>query len=122
MKLYHHIQLSKRIRYMFKRTNSKWDGYYYFARNESQYIDYLNQNKKRYKVFKNVKLYKLLDECKVSEYFSPYIFRLNEDKTNWAVKFYPEIKTKNAELIIKRDPLKMQDILTSQNKFKYIQQ
>jgi hypothetical protein len=36
-------------------------------------------------------------------------------------KYYPEIKTKNAELIIQRDPLKMQDILVSENKFKYIQ-
>lgn len=115
-------KLSKRIRYMFKRTGSKWDGYYYFARSEPQYIDYLNQSKKKYKIFKNVKLYKILEECKVKEYFSPYIFRLNEDKTSWTVKFYSEIKTKNAELIIKRDPLKMQDVLVSQNKFKYIQQ
>ena len=115
-------KLSKRIRYMFKRTGSKWDGYYYFARSEPQYIDYLKQNKKKYKIFKNVKLYRLLDECKVKEHFSPYIFRLNEDRTNWAIRFYPEIKTKNAELIIKRDPLKMQDVLVSQNKFKYIQQ
>jgi len=35
-------KLSRRIAYMFKRTNSKWDGYYYFARSEKQYIDYLN--------------------------------------------------------------------------------
>ena len=41
-------KLSKRIRYMFKRTGSKWDGYYYFARSEPQYIDYLNQSKKKY--------------------------------------------------------------------------
>jgi hypothetical protein len=27
-------KLSKRISYMFKRTNSKWDGYYYFTRSE----------------------------------------------------------------------------------------
>jgi hypothetical protein len=53
---------------------------------------------------------------------SPYIFRLNEDKTRWMSKYYPEIKTKNAELIIVRDALTMNDVMTSYNKFKYIQQ
>ena len=115
-------KLARRIQYMFKRTKSKWDGYYYFARTENQYKDYLNQSKKKYKIFQNVKLYKLLEECKISEHSKPYIFRLAEDKTAWMSKFYKEIKSKNAELIIKRDPLKMQDILVSENKFKYIQQ
>ena len=115
-------KLSTRIQYMFKRTKSQWDGYYYFARTEPQYEEYLTQNKKKYKIFKNVFLYKLLEECKVRENDRPYIFRLSEDKTKWFRKFYPEIKTKNAELIIQRDPLKMKDLLTSQNKFKYIQQ
>lgn len=114
-------KLAKKIQYMFRRTNAKWDGYYYFARNEAQYKDYLSQSKRKYKVFQNVKLYKLLDECKITEHSKPYIFRLAEDKTAWMTKFYKEIKTKNAELIIQRDPLKMGDILTSQNKFKYIQ-
>lgn len=115
-------KLANRIRYMFKRTNSKWDGYYYFARGESQYIDYLQQSRKKLKVFKNVRLYKLLDEVKVKCHSSPYIFRLNESKTGWMSKYYDEIKTDKAELIIVRDPLKMSDILTSKNKFKYIQQ
>ncbi len=116
------IKLSKRIQYMFKRTQSKWDKYYYFAITENQYISYLKQNRKKYKIFKNILLYKLLEECKISEHSKPYIFRLEEDKTNWMRKFYPEIKTDKAELIIQRDPLKMKDILTSENKFKYIQQ
>ena len=114
-------KLAKRIQYMFKRTKAIWDKHYYFARTENQYIDYLNQSRKKYKIFQNVKLYKLLDECKIKEHSSPYIFRLNEDKTAWFQKFYKEIKTDKAELIIKRDPLKMKDILVSQNKFKYIQ-
>ena len=42
-------KLAKKIEYMFKRTNSEWDGYYYFARSENQYIEYLKQNKKKYK-------------------------------------------------------------------------
>ena len=115
-------KLSKRIAYMFKRTKSKWDGYYYFTRSESQYLDYLSQSRKKNKVFKDVFLFKLLEELKVKESSAPYIFRLNEQKTGWMTKYYKEIKTQNAELIIVRDPLQMKDILTSENKFKYIQQ
>lgn len=114
-------KLAKRISFMFKRTKSEWDGHYYFALTENQYIDYLKQNKKKYKIFKNVMLYKLLEECKVYEGSHPYIFRLNEDKTYWMKKFYPEIKTKNAELIIQRDPLNMKELMTSNNKYKYLQ-
>lgn len=115
-------KLSKRIAYMFKRTKSKWDGYYYFTRSEKQYIDYLSQKQKKYKVFKDVFLYKLLEELKIKESSAPYIFRLKEQRTGWMTKYYKEIKTENAELIIVRDPLQMKDILTSENKFKYIQQ
>ena len=115
-------KLSKRISYMFKRTNSTWDGYYYFTRSEYQYKNYLKQSKKQYKTFENVYLYKLLEEVKVRNSSDPYIFRLNEDRTKWMKKFYPEIRTKNAELIVVRDALNMNDIMTSQNKFKYIQQ
>ena len=115
-------KLSKRIAYMFQRTKSKWDGYYYFTRSETQYKDYLSQSRKQYKVFKDVYLYKLLEEAKIRNSASPYIFRLKEDKTGWMKKFYPEIKTKNAELITVRDALTMKDVMTSYNKFKYIQQ
>ena len=115
-------KLSKRIAYMFQRTKSKWDGYYYFTRSESQYIEYLKQDKKKYKIFKDVFLFKLLEELKIKESFAPQILRLKEEKTNWMTKYYKEIKTENAELIIVRDPLQMKDLLTSENKFKYIQQ
>ena len=115
-------KLSKRIAYMFQRTKSQWDGYYYFTRSENQYIDYLSQKNKKTKIFKDVFLYKLLEEVRIKESSAPYIFRLKEQRTDWMTKYYKEIKTKNAELIIIRDPLNMHDVMTSENKFKYIQQ
>ena len=115
-------KLSKRIAYMFKRTNSKWDGYYYFARTENQYQEYLKQSKKQYKVFKDVFLFKLLEQVKLKSPLAPYIFRLDEEKTKWMNKYYKEIKTKNAELIVVRDPLNIHEVMTSENKYKYIQQ
>ena len=115
-------KLSRRIAYMFQRTKSQWDGYYYFTRSENQYIDYLSQKNRKYKIFKNVFLYKLLEEVKIKYPSAPYIFRLKEERTEWMNKYYSEIKTQNAELIIIRDPLNMHDVMTSENKFKYIQQ
>ena len=106
---------------MFKRTNSQWDGYYYFTRSESQYKEYLSQSKKKYKVFKDVFLYKLLEEAQLANPNAPYVFRLNESKTNWMYKYYKELKTENAELIMTRDALQMNDILVTKNKYKYIQ-
>lgn len=113
-------KLQKRIAYMFQRTKSQWDGYYYFTRSENQYKEYLKQSKRKYKVFKDVFLYKLLEQIKVKDSSSPYIFRLAEDKTSWMHKYYPEIKTDKAELIIVRDAMNMQDLMTSYNKYKYL--
>ena len=116
------FKLSRRIAYMFQRTKSKWDGYYYFTRSENQYKEYLSQKNRKYKIFKDVFLFKLLEEVRIKESNAPYIFRLKEQKTGWMNKYYKEIKTSNAELIIVRDPLNMHDVMTSENKFKYIQQ
>lgn len=113
-------KLAKKIAFMFKRVKAEWDGYYYFTRTEKQYIEYLKQDRKKIKTFKNVFLYKLLDQCRVQNHNDPYIFRLKEDRTAWDRKYYPEIKTKNAELIIQRDPMNMQDLVISNNKYKYI--
>ena len=114
-------KLSKRIAYMFRRTSSRWDGHYYFALTDKQYAEYCKQKKGKYKTFKKVWVYKLLEEIKVREFGKRYIFRVDEDLTKWRIRYYPELKTRFATLIIRRDPLKMKDILTSQNKFKYIQ-
>lgn len=115
-------KLAKRIEFMFRRTNAKWDGYYYFTRTENQYKEYLAQSKKKKKIFKNVFLFKVLEEIKIKDGGKPYIFRLAEDKTDRLHKYYEELKTDKAELIEVRDPLKMKDILVTENKFKYIQQ
>lgn len=115
-------KLANRIAYMFKKSNSKWDGYYYFSRSESQYKEYLKQSKKKYKTFKDVFLFKLYEELRVKEHTNPYIFRLAEDKTDRMHKYYPSIKTDKAELVTIRDAMNMDDLMTSQNKYKYIQQ
>lgn len=119
---YYTKKLSARIRYMFRRTKSSWDGYYYFALTDNQYKQYEAQSRKKYKVFTNIKIYKLLEELKIKESFKKYIFRLNEDRTSHFSKFYYELKTDKAELIEVRDILTLDDIIISKNKYKYIKQ
>ena len=114
------IKLARRIYYMFKRSRAEWDGYCYFTRTERQYIDYLNQSRKKIKIFKSVVMYKLLDELKVAESDKPYIFRIKGDKNAKFHQYYEELKTKDAELIIQRDPMTMQDMMISNNNYKYL--
>lgn len=118
---YYCKKLATKIAYMYKRLYKPWDGYYYFALTENQFQEYLKQSKRKTKTFNHVFLYKILDECKVVYHDRPYIFRLAEDRTKRTRKYYKEIKTRNAELIIQRDPMKMKDVMTAYNKFKYIQ-
>lgn len=114
-------KLARRIRFMFKRTKSKWDGYYYFARTRTQFAKYLEQAKTRkYITFENVKMYRLLEECKVRESDKLYIFRIGGYDSNKFTKFYYNLKTKDAELIIQRDELNMDDLMVSNNNYKYI--
>lgn len=118
---YYCYKLANRIKYMFHRTKAQWDGYFYFALTENQYQDYLKQSRRKYKVFKNVKVFKIFEQAKIATHDFPYMFRVDEQLEDKFVKRYPELRTKNAELIMQRDALKMQDVLTSQNKFKYLQ-
>ena len=114
--------LARRIRYMFIKSNAIWDGYYYFALNDFQYLKYLEQLKTptKYFKFKYIRAYRLLEECKVNEKESRYIFRFKTETTHRFVKFYPEFKEKDIELVIQRDPLNMDDLMVVNNKYKYI--
>lgn len=115
-------KLAMRIRFMFKRKKEKWDGYYYFARTKRQYQDYLQQSKRRkYITFQNVKIYKLLDECRILESSQYYIFRLKGIDSSRFSKFYKELRTKDAEFVMEREPMNMDDLMVSNNKYKYIE-
>lgn len=113
-------KLANRISYMFRRTKSKWDGYYYFTRTENQYKEYLLQNKKKYKIFKNVILYKIFDVARLKDHSNPYIFRIPSEYIYTKSKYLEEFRTNKAEFIGQRDPVNMQDILVTNNKYKYI--
>lgn len=114
-------KLAKRIYYMFRKTKAEWDGYYYFTLSERKYKEEF-LNRRKYKVFKNIILHKLYEEVRVKHYGDQYIFRVKDERFNRRQRFFHEYRTDKAELVTVRDPLDAQTIMTSQNKFKYIQQ
>lgn len=119
---YYIKKLTIRLRVLYNKRKTKWDGFYYFALQENQYQEYLSQiNKKgrpkKYFTFNKIVLYKLLDECKIKEYSGKYIFRIPYlSELSYRI-FLDTLKTDKAELIITREPLKFKDILTYSNKY-----
>lgn len=119
---YYIKKLALKIRVLYKRKKIPWDGYYYFALSQSQYDKFIGtpqkkgRPKKKY-TFKNILLYQILDECKLSEASKQYIFRIPYiDKIK--MKFFvPKLITTQAELIITRNPLKFKDILVTNNEY-----
>lgn len=119
---YYIRKLITRLRVLYRRRKIEWDGYYYFALSEAAYQKYLEQKNKKGRPkrrfnFGQVFMYQILDECKIAECSSKYIFRIPYiTKVNF--KFYvPELITNQAELIITREPLKFKDILTCYNNY-----
>lgn len=123
---YYYIRkLTIKLRVLYKRRKVDWDGYYYFALNESQYQKYISQKKSRgrprkYFNYGPVFLYQILDECKINEHSKQYIFRIPYITKIKIKQFIRELITDKAELIITRDPLKFKDILVYENEYEFL--
>lgn len=122
---YYKKKLVIKLRILYKRKKIQWDGYYYFARNYDQYQQYLNQKNKtgrpkKYFIFESVLLYKLFDECNISENGSVAIFRISMSADFGFTLFKSKLRTDKAQLYLVREPLKFQDILYSKYNFQFI--
>lgn len=123
---YYYIRkLTVKLRVLYKRKNTEWDGYYYFALSDSQYNRFLSQKNKRgrpkkYFNFGTIDLYQILDECKINEYNKKYIFRIPTLTRLKTKQYIRELITDKAELIITRDTLKFKDILVDENEYEVL--
>lgn len=114
-----------KLRVMYKRKQIKWDGYYYFALTKPQYEKYLAQKKRKGRprknfIFENVFMFKIFDECSITESSQVAIFRLPYSWDRGFTFFYPKLKTDKAELVLTREPLKFKDILLSEYNYEFI--
>lgn len=123
---YYYIRkLTVKLRVLYKRKKIDWDGYYYFALSDSQYSNYISQKNKKGRPRKNFNfgsayLYQILDECKINEHYKRYIFRVPFIARVKQKFFIKELISKDAELIITREPLKFKDILIHENKYEVL--
>lgn len=122
---YYVKKLALKLRVLYKRKKIQWDGYYYFALNDKQYENYLQQKKKRgrprkYFNYGTVMLYKIRGECELKNHSCKYIFKVSYDVDIGYTMLKKDYKTDKAELIQIREPMKFKDILTSNNKYEIL--
>lgn len=116
---YYKKKICNKLRYMYVKKHIRWDGYYYFGLNKSQYEDYLSQKnprgrKRRHFTFKGtLMLYKIFDECCVAQTNAIAIFRLSMRTDLGFTRLKRDFKTDKAEFLFTRDTPKMTDILQS---------
>ena len=123
--IYYINKLSLKLRVIYKRKKIIWDGYYYFALTDTQYEDYLKQQKRKgrkrkYFTYGNQVLYKILDECKIKEYNKKYIFRIPYVSELGFTFFKNNLTSDKAELIITRDVQKFKDILVTNQEYEFL--
>lgn len=122
---YYKMKLRNKIRVMYSRKKIPWDGYYYFGLSDERYKEFVNSKKKRGRPrkhynFGNIVLYKLWEDCSLSESNFRYFFKVPYP-IDMGFTFYNEnFKTKDAELFLEREPLKFQDILVINNDYELI--
>ena len=122
---YYKKKLRNKMRVMYNRKKIPWDGYYYFGLSEERYAEYVNSKKRRgrprkYYEFGNVILYKMWDECSIAESGLKYFFKIPYP-IDMGFTFYTDnLKTKEAEFILEREPLKFSDILVFNNDYDFI--
>lgn len=117
-------KLTTKIRILNKRHKIPWDGYYYFALTENQYLNIKQQENKRGRkrkafIFENILLYKLYEECNINRGGKKYIYRIPFCSDFGYKKFFKQLKTNKAELIEINNPVNFNDILVTNYKYKY---
>ena len=122
---YYKRKMRIKLRIMYKRKRLSWNGYYYFALSEKQYNEYLSQKNKRGRpkkkfTFSNVILYKIYDECNISESGKVAVFKIPMPLDLGFTTYKETLTTDKAELVLVREPLKLEDILLSVYDYEFI--
>ena len=122
---YYKRKMRVKLRVLYKRKQIPWNGYYYFALSQPQYEEYLSQKNKRGRpkkkfTFNSHVLYKIYDECNITESGKVAIFRIPMSLDLGFTTYKENLITDKAELILVREPLKLEDILLSVYEYEYI--
>ena len=104
---YYIKKMRVKIRVLYNRAKADWDGYYYFGLTERQHQKVLEQQNKRgrkRKTFKygTIKLYKVLEECKLVEYQKEYFYRIPSLIDFGFTRLKKDFETDGAEFLLYR--------------------
>ena len=122
---YYKRKMIIKLRILYKRKQIEWDGYYYFALSKNQYEKYLSQKNKKGRpkkifTFNKVLIYKIYDECNISENSKIAIFKIPMLLDMGFTNYKEQLITDKAELCLVRQPLKLNDILLSNYDYEFI--
>lgn len=122
---YYKRKMKIKLRVLYKRKHIEWNGYYYFALSGPQYNEYLSQKNKKGRpkkkfTFNKVVLYKIYDECNISESGKVAIFRIPMPLDLGFTTYKEMLITDKAECVLNREPLKLEDILLSVYDYEFI--
>lgn len=116
---YYIRKLIIKLRVLYKRYKTPFDGYYYFGLSEKQYeeqyLPYVHKRgrKRKWFTFHKINLYKILDECKLKGYGFKYFFRTAYPDFIGYRQYREELTTNSVELIEVREIPKFKDILVT---------
>lgn len=123
---YYRRMLRRKLRVLYTKKITEWDGYYYIGLTDSEYqtlIQSFNKKgrKKKTFTFHNKTALKVLDEAKVFYSWSKYIVKFNFI-TDLGYSFFKEtLVCKNLEVVLIKDrPSTFKDILISSNNYELI--
>ena len=130
---YRVLKESIKLRIKYKRAKIQWDGYYYFGLSEEEFQEYLSNFKnsgmgnaskgrrRRKTVFKKIKCYKLLEECKLQN-INKHIFKLKYPEDVGFTFWKENYATYNAQYILRRKDKEWEHIEYEINRYgnKYV--
>ena len=104
---YRLIKNKIKLRIKYKRSKTKYDGFYYFGLTEEEFVNYKKQFKKtgrrRKKViFDNIYAYKIKEECFANHKYKHFFKLAYPADVGFVLKLY-DYTTRNFEYIFKRN-------------------
>lgn len=98
------IKWKIKLRIKYKRNKTQYSGYYYFGLSDSLFdsLNFIYSKKRRNIHFKNIKFYKILEECTVDHRFN-HFFRVKYPEDCGFTMFKTDYTVKYAEYICKRN-------------------
>lgn len=122
---YYKRMLRRKLRVLYSKKVSEWDGYYYLGLTENEYNTIFQAQKKgrkkiNYTLYNKV-CYKVYDEAKVYYSWSKYLIRFKYITDMGYTFFKSQLNCKAPELLmVKNKPSTFQDILISSNNYDLI--